>query len=139
MVDETSTSDVQLMFPPLFKLPNVEYQVIAEDLGLLNFTPEIIRIGNTTFYKLQARKQSSSYESMISIFLSNIRNASIARFQGFPLTLHDINNVFSHQQMIDTIIDIISKWIELVQPTNEIYTIIIPTSLILMCKLTFQT
>ena len=43
MVDETSTSDVQLMFPPLFKLPNVEYQVIAEDLGLLSFTPVGLR------------------------------------------------------------------------------------------------
>ena len=40
MVDETSPSDVELMFPPLFKLPNLEYQVIVEDLGLLSFTPD---------------------------------------------------------------------------------------------------
>ena len=51
MVDETSPSDVQLMFPPLFKLPNVEYQVIAEDLGLLSFTPEITKIAKTSCYK----------------------------------------------------------------------------------------
>ena len=40
--------------------------------------------------------------------------------------------------MIDTVIDIISKWIELVQPRKDVYTIIIPTSSILLCKLTFQ-
>ena len=138
MINETSPSDTQLMFPPLFKLPNVEYQVLAEDLGLLSFTPEIKRIVGTNCYKLHARKQSSSYESMIKIFISNVRNASISRFRGFPLTLRDINNVSSQKQMIDTIIDIISKWIELVKPTKNIYTIIIPTSSILLCKLTFQ-
>ena len=40
--------------------------------------------------------------------------------------------------MIDTVIDIISKWIELVQPRKDVYTIIILTSSILLCKLTFQ-
>ena len=114
MVDETSTSDVQLMFPLLFKLPNVEYQVIAEDLGLLSFTPEMTKIGTTNCYKLHARKQYSSYESMIRTFLSNVRNASIARCRGFTLFLSDISNVSSPKRMIDTVIDIISKWIELV-------------------------
>ena len=47
MADETSPPDVQLMFPSLFKLPNVEYQVIAEDLGLLSFTPDIKKIVTT--------------------------------------------------------------------------------------------
>ena len=32
------------MFPPLFKLPNVEYQVITEDLSLLSFNPIIKRM-----------------------------------------------------------------------------------------------
>ena len=95
MVDEISPSDVQLMFPPLFKLPNVEYQVIAEDLGLLSFTPDIKKIVHSNCYKLHARKPSSSYELIIRIFLSNLRNASTARCRGFPLTLRDINNVSS--------------------------------------------
>ena len=138
MADKTSTSDVQLMFPPLFKLPNVEYQVITDDPGLLSFTPDIKKIVPTNWYKLHARKASSSYESMIRTFLSNIKNASIARFRSFPLTLCDINKVLSQKQMIDTVIDIISKWIELMQPRKDIYTIIIPTSSILLCKLNFK-
>ena len=80
----------------------------------MSFTPIIKKIVAKHCYKLHARKQSSSYESMIKIFLSNVRNASIARFRGFPLTLRDINNVSSPKQMIDTVIDIISKWIELI-------------------------
>ena len=138
MINETSPSDTQLMFPPLFKLPNVGYKVITGDLDLLSFTPNIRKIGTTICYKLHARKSSSSYESMIRTFLSNVRNASIARCRGFPLTLCDINNISSPKQMIDTVIDIISKWIELVQPRKDIYTIITPTSSILLCKLTFQ-
>ena len=138
MEDKTSPSEVQLMFPTLFKLPNIEYQVIAEDLVLLSFTPDIQKIGTTNCYKLHARKQSSSYESMIRTFLSNVRNVSISRCRGFPLFLSDIDNVSSPKQMIDTVIDIISKWIELVQPRKDIYTIIIPTSSISLCKITFQ-
>ena len=76
MVDETSPSEVQLIFPTLLKLPNVEYQVIAENLGLLSFTPNIKKMVHSNCYKLHARNSSSGYELMIWAFLSNVWNAT---------------------------------------------------------------
>ena len=40
--------------------------------------------------------------------------------------------------IIDTVIDIMSKWIEIVQPKKDVQTIIIPTSSILLSKLEFH-
>ena len=108
---------IRLVFPPSMRIPSISFQQFSTDLPILGFYPVMVENTDKLSFELtsnSARITEKAFITIVDSVLQKMRNSKASRIRGFHLTQHDIQNVtIGKRRMIDTVVDIISNWIEI--------------------------
>ena len=136
---------IRLVFPPSLSIPSICFQQFSSDLPIIGLHPIIIENANKLSFELtsnSARITDKVFLKTVDSVVEKILNNKASPIRGFPMTHHDFQNAtVGKQRMIDTVVDIISKWIEIIylQSTKGIKSkcIIAPTGTVILSKQEF--